>query len=103
MNLVFNLILKDILNKEIFFVLEKRVIALFMTIFLRNEKVLVLTPTQGTVAVHGNNRLKNYGMILNVVIPLFLRFKYFHRTEITKPLTLYYVKGFLILNQCYSF
>ena len=58
MNLVFNLILKDILNKEIFFVLEKRVIALFMTIFLRNEKVLVLTPTQGTVAVHGNNRLK---------------------------------------------
>ena len=41
MNLVFNLILKDILNKEIFFVLEKRVIALFMTIFLRNEKVVV--------------------------------------------------------------
>ena len=65
MNLVFNLILKDILNKGIFFfVLEKGVSSLFMIgiinsdHFLRNEKVLVLTPTQGTVAVHGNNRLK---------------------------------------------
>ena len=103
MNLVFNLILKDILNKEIFFVLEKRVIALFMTIFLRNEKVLVLTPTQGTVAVYGHNRLKTMEWFLNIVTSLFLGFKYFYRTEITKPLTLYYVKGFLILNQCYSF
>ena len=64
MNLVFNLILKDILNKGIFFVLEKGVISLFMIgiinsdHFLRNEKVLVLTPTQCTVAVYGNNRLK---------------------------------------------
>ena len=63
-----SLISKDILNKDISnqaFVPKKGEISPPLDWhnkkadqFLRNEKLVVLTPTQCTVAVYGNNRLK---------------------------------------------